>query len=144
MQKLIVLSFAVLLLLACASKSQNVQLYQDNYQGQVNAKYCFAYKYGDYSLPVNAPLAYQWCLKSAKQGDANSQVLLAEMFYLAELGEQHLEYAYTWYSRAAKQNHPQALFMLSHFYAEGLWVKKDSNIASDYLRQAQSQGINLL
>ena len=144
MQKLMTLMMAVALLQACANNAQDVQLYQSNYQQQVNAKYCFAYKYGDYSLPVNAPLAYEWCLKSARQGDANSQVLLAEMFYFAELGEQQLDYAFDWYQRAAEQQHPQALFMLSHFYEKGLHVKQDNLKAATYLQQAQEHGFNLL
>jgi len=141
MQKIIILISTLVALNACQSNmSKENAASPDINKESISAQYCYDYKYGDYTLPSNVTLAYQWCLQSAKQGNAHSQVLLAEMFFMGELGEKNLEYAFDWYSRAAKSNHAHALFMLAQFYEQGLVVEKDKKAAEQYLKKASVYG----
>ncbi len=54
----------------------------------IYAENCYAYRYGDKLRRINFIQAFDWCHRSAHQGNANSQVLLGELYYLGLGGAQ--------------------------------------------------------
>ncbi len=81
-------------------------------EADVAAENCYAYRYGDKIRRINFSQAFDWCFRSARWGDANSQTLLAELYYLGLGGGQDKQLARQWYEKAARQGHAHAQYML--------------------------------
>ncbi|WP_198244189.1 tetratricopeptide repeat protein [methane-oxidizing endosymbiont of Gigantopelta aegis] len=81
-------------------------------EADIAAENCYAYRYGDKIRRINFSQAFDWCYRSARWGDANSQTLLAELYYLGLGGKQNIALASHWYEKAARQGHAHAQYML--------------------------------
>lgn len=114
----------------------------------ISAENCYAYRYGDKLRRINFVQAFDWCHRSANVGSANSQVLLAELYYMGLGGPQDLSQAEQWYLKAAKQGHAHGQFMLYKIYlarAENNRLNQEKYLsqleqASYWLRQAKHSG----
>ncbi len=104
----------------------------------IAAENCYAYRYGDKIRKINFPKAFDWCHRSANLGNADSQTLLAEIYYLGLGGEVDADYATSWFEKAAKQGHAHTQYMLHRIYGKtndpvlqeraGYWLKQASKV----------------
>lgn len=84
--------------------------------------------------------------KQARRGDADAQYRMGHAFYVLGLrggdwwGDSQ---AYKWFSRAAEQKQPQALYWLGHMYCSGHHVTRDVARCTALLRQATALGNEL-
>jgi hypothetical protein len=111
-------------------------------EADIAAENCYAYRYGDKLRKINFTQAFDWCHRSARFGNANSQALLGELYYLGLGGEQDIPQAEQWFTSAARQGHAHAQFMLYRIYA----VSEDSaqrGQADYWLKQARQSGYKL-
>ncbi len=77
----------------------------------------------------------------AEDGDARAQYALGVLYETkAGADEAVLEKAIHWYSRAAAQNHPDALTNLGGLYAQGLGVARDAKVAFSLWSRAANLG----
>jgi TPR repeat protein len=114
----------------------------------ISAENCYAYRYGDKLRRQNFVKAFDWCQRSAQNGNANNQVLLAELYYLGLGGEIDITHAEQWYLKAAKQGHAHGQFMLYKIYSFGINDKLRDKAeyqalikqAEYWLRQAKGSG----
>ncbi|MFT5712932.1 MAG: TPR repeat protein [Glaciecola sp.] len=107
---------------------------------QVNHSYCYKFLYGNYAAQPNYQRALHWCKQGALAGIAQTQTLLAEMYFLGFALDKDLKQALHWYHAAAKQGQAHAQFMLHHFYSRGLGTPANQSIALDWLNKAAIQG----
>ncbi|NOQ13249.1 MAG: hypothetical protein GQ583_02055 [Methyloprofundus sp.] len=108
-------------------------------EADIAAENCYAYRYGDKLRRINFAQAFDWCQRAAHQGNANSQTLLGELYYLGLGGEQDSELAEQWFLKAAKQGHAHSQFMLYIILSDDK-ANQHQSIADYWLRQArQSQ-----
>ncbi len=77
---------------------------------------------------------------AAKQGDAQAQYRLGEMYDLGQGVTQDYKLAAQWYRRAAQQGHAQAQFALAEMYKNGDGVAKDMKEAVRWYQRAAKQG----
>ena len=98
-------------------------------EADIAAENCYAYRYGDKIRRINFNQAFDWCHRSARWGDANSQTLLAELYYLGLGGKKDWQRAYEWYQKAARQGHAHAQYML---------YRMDKN-SQDFARRQQAE-----
>ncbi|MGJ0430200.1 tetratricopeptide repeat protein [Methylobacter sp.] len=111
-------------------------------EADVAAENCYAYRYGDKIRRVNFAKAFDWCHRSARWGDANSQALIGELYYLGLGGEQDMDLAAQWFEKAAKQGHAHGQYMLYLVYSaspDPLVREK----AGYWLKQARQSGYRL-
>ena len=111
-------------------------------EADIAAENCYAYRYGDKLRKINFTQAFDWCHRSARFGNANSQALLGELYYLGLGGEQDIPQAELWFTSAARQGHANAQFMLYRIFA----VSEDSaqrGQADYWLKQARQSGYKL-
>jgi hypothetical protein len=111
-------------------------------EADIAAENCYAYRYGDKLRKINFTQAFDWCHRSARFGNSNSQALLGELYYLGLGGEQDIPQAEQWFTSAARQGHAHAQFMLYRIYA----VSEDSaqrGQADYWLKQARQSGYKL-
>lgn len=74
-------------------------------------------------------------------GQPNAIEELAELYHFGVDGvEQDFEKAFFYFEKAAKFNHPDALFMIANYYLKGNYVKKDYALYFEYLDKAAKAG----
>ncbi|WP_305908881.1 hypothetical protein Q9L42_008445 [Methylomarinum sp. Ch1-1] len=111
-------------------------------EADVAAENCYAYRYGDKLRRINFAQAFDWCHRAARWGDANSQTLLGELYYLGLGGAQDWTLAAQWYGKAAKQGHAHSQYMLYRIYRHS--EQGDEREQADYwLKQARLSGYKL-
>lgn len=103
---------------------------------------CYAYRYGDKLRKVNFAQAFDWCHRAAQWGDANSQTLLGELYYLGLGGEQDYRHAEIWFEKAARQGQPHAQYMLYRIHAASNDLARQEQ-ADYWLKQARQSGYKL-
>jgi uncharacterized protein len=82
-----------------------------------------------------------WYEKAAAQGDATSQVALAQIYADgAGLVGKNVARAKQMLERAAALNDPDAYFSLGQLYIDGIAVTKQSNVAAQWYQRAAVQG----
>lgn len=108
----------------------------------VAAENCFAYRYGDKLRQINFAQAFDWCHRSARFGNPNSQTLLGELYYLGLGGAQDWPQAAHWFEIAAKQGHAHAQYMLYRIYAVSNDLAEQDK-AEYWLQQARAGGYKL-
>ncbi len=108
----------------------------------VSAENCYAYRYGDKLRRINFVQAFDWCQRSAHFGNANSQTLLAELYYMGLGGDYDISQAEIWFLKAAKQGHAHAQFMLYEINLP-LSDATHKKQALFWLRQAKQSGYPL-
>jgi TPR repeat protein len=111
-------------------------------EADIAAENCYAYRYGDKIRRINFSHAFDWCFRSARWGNANSQTLLAELYYLGLGGKQDKQQAQQWYEKAARQGHAHAQYMLYRLYRHSHdWAQQQQ--AGYWLKQATYSGYKL-
>ncbi len=132
---------SLLFLSACASKADKPDVTQvvsaDN---QISHSYCYKYLYGNYGVPADYARAFTWCNKGANAGVANSQTLLAEMYFTGRYVRHNPDSALRWYREAAEQGHGHAQFMLYYFYARGIGTSPEIETAYYWLQKSARNG----
>ncbi|ATG91557.1 hypothetical protein MKLM6_3367 [Methylomonas koyamae] len=103
---------------------------------------CYAYRYGDKLRKINFTQAFDWCHRAAQWGDANSQTLLGELYYLGLGGEQDMRHAEVWFEKAARQGQPHAQYMLYRIHAASNDLARQER-ADYWLKQARQSGYKL-
>lgn len=88
----------------------------------------------------NYPAAYKLLLPLAKNGNAESQLLLG-WIYSGGLGvAQDKKQAYLWYRKAAERGDPQAIYMLGIMYERGDGVAKNEAEAAYWYQKGADKG----
>ncbi|MDX8127536.1 hypothetical protein QLH52_09605 [Methylomonas sp. OY6] len=133
-------SLLSLFLLACAAC-------QPNHMGldtpaDIATENCYAYRYGDKLRKINFAQAFDWCHRAAGTGDANSQALLGELYYLGLGGPQDMTLAARWFESAARQGHAHAQYMLYRVHATSPNLEQQEK-ADYWLNQARHSGYKL-
>lgn len=98
-----------------------------------------AFRTGEGGKADNA-LAYQWFLKSAKQGLAHAQFAVASMHLAGSGVLQSFPLAFEWFERAAQQNHADAQYQLGRMYRRGYGVATSNVKAYVWFNLAAAQG----
>lgn len=93
-----------------------------------------AYQRKDYEV------AYQLALPAALAGDANAQYLLGTLFWRGRGVVRNDADAALWFTRAAEQNHADAMTDLAAMYRLGDGVEKDARRAFKLLMKAADMG----
>ncbi|WP_293268165.1 caspase family protein [Neptunomonas sp.] len=75
-------------------------------------------------------------LATARQGDADAQVNVGEIFERGTGGEPNYKAAAIWYTKAANQGNERAQFNLGTLYEQGLGVPKNKLLALNWYRKA--------
>lgn len=133
---------SVLLIVIAMSSVNGCAHFGLDSEADVAAENCYAYRYGDKLRRINFNQAFDWCHRSARWGDANSQSLLAELFYLGLGGPQDRVHAEHWFKKAAKQGHAHAQYMLYRLYSNSPVVDLRTQ-AAYWLKQARETGYKL-
>ncbi len=111
-------------------------------EADIAAENCYAYRYGDKLRRINFAKAFDWCHRSARWGDANSQALVGELHYMGLGGERDLFSAAQWFDKSARQGHAHAQYMLYRIYS--LSDDPDQREQAIYwLQQARQSGYKL-
>jgi len=108
----------------------------------VAAENCYAYRYGDKLRQINFAQAFDWCHRSARLGNSNSQALLGELYYLGLGSEADFQQAAHWFELAARQGHSHAQYMLYRILVVSNDVAEREK-AEYWLHQARSSGYKL-
>lgn len=111
-------------------------------EADIAAENCYAYRYGDKLRRINFAQAFDWCHRSARWGDANSQALLGELYYMGLGGRQDIELAARWFEKAAKQGHAHGQYMLYRIYTVSAEPRLREQ-AGYWLKQARQSGYKL-
>jgi len=93
-----------------------------------------AYDSGDYATALR-----EWT-PLAKQGNADTQTHLGNMYYNGEGVSQDYKTAMKWYTLAVKQGHVHAQFILGSMYSKGEGVPQDYKTAVKWYKLAAKQG----
>lgn len=108
--------FSLALAAMCCSACQPAFIGHDS-EATVANENCYAYRNGDKLRKINFAQAFDWCHRAANFGDANSEALLGELYYLGLGGPQDMTLAARWFEKAARQGHAHAQYMLYRVYA---------------------------
>lgn len=127
--------------LALCSACQPIHMGLDS-DATIASENCYAYRYGDKLRKINFVQAFDWCHRSAQFGEANSQALLGELYYLGLGGEQDIKLASRWYETAARQGHAHAQYMLYRINATSPNLEQQDQ-AEYWLNQARKSGYKL-
>ena len=76
----------------------------------------------------------------AKQGNAEAQVSLGNLYYNGKGVAQDYRQAAAWFQKAAEQGHANGQISLGNMYAIGLGVTKDDRQAAAWFQKAAEQG----
>ena len=79
-------------------------------------------------------------LEKAEQGDAQSQVILANKFLIGEGMEKNPEKAVDWFKKAAEQGSADAHYKLAICLKSGTGTQKDIEQANKHFQQAADKG----
>lgn len=130
---------AITLLLCTACQPAFIGVDSD---ADVAAENCYAYRYGDKLRQINFAQAFDWCHRSARLSNANSQALLGELYYLGLGSEADFQQAAHWFELAARQGHSHAQYMLYRILVVSNDVAEREK-AEYWLHQARSSGYKL-
>lgn len=91
----------------------------------------------------NYTKAFEWFLKSAKEGNKFAQFSLANLYYYGSGVEKDLSQAFLWYQKSSTQGQPYASYAIAQMYSKGEYVTKDDDTAQQFYKQALSGFLNL-
>lgn len=93
-------------------------------------------------LEKNIAETMKWYTRAAEQGDNDIQVELGLLYYNLEKYGKEGDYrtAAIWFSIAAEQNHPKALYCLAIAHEEGKGVEQDSLEALRLMKESAALG----
>lgn len=80
-------------------------------------------------------------LSQAHAGDADAQYELAEKYYRGDDVQRNYDEAFSWYEKAANQNHVEAQHQMGYFYQHGLdKIVEDDKKAFEWFHKAAKLG----
>lgn len=91
--------------------------------------------------PVSAGSFIEGLVKTAEQGDANTQIQLGAMYLLGQGVPQDSVKALGWYRKAAEQGHANAQYDLGLMFSEGNGVPIDNVEAYKWFTLAAGNGV---
>ena len=115
--------------------------YESDYQKPVDMRSYVWYRIGKmhcYGLGIQQDYekAFEWFLKSAKEGNKFAQYSLGNLYYYGNGTDKDLSHAFHWYMKSAEQGQPYAAYAAAQMYNKGEYVFKDENQAQEYYKQA--------
>ncbi len=91
---------------------------------------------------LRGQLIHKALLEAAEKGNPLVQYECAIYYWLGFRGfEEDEEAAFLWCSKAAAQNHPEAIFFICFLYCEGIGTPKDTEKALQYAQKAVELGL---
>lgn len=126
--------------------------YEPKYEGQimkpVDMRSYIWYRIGKmhcYGLGTeqNYAQAFDWFLKSAKEGNKFAQYSLANLYYYGNGVEKDLPQAFLWYQKSSSQGQPYASYAVAQMYNKGEYVTKNEDTAQRYYTDALSGFLGL-
>lgn len=87
------------------------------------------FRFHGHPIPQDVKLGLRMLHSAAIAGDANAQFELGNAFFYGTHVKQDYPNAALWMQRAAAQNHPDAVYMMSRIYQNGFGVPKNSKRA---------------
>lgn len=119
--------------------------YEPKYEGQimkpVDMRSYVWYRIGKmhcYGLGIeqNYEKAFEWFLKSAKEGNKFAQYSLANLYYYGNGVEKDLSQAFLWYRKSSSQGQPYASYAIAQMYNKGEYVGQSEVTAQRYYKDA--------
>ena len=126
--------------------------YEPKYEGQimkpVDMRSYIWYRIGKmhcYGLGTeqNYAQAFDWFLKSAKEGNKFAQYSLANLYYYGNGVEKDLPQVFLWYQKSSSQGQPYASYAVAQMYNKGEYVTKNEDTAQRYYTDALSGFLGL-
>lgn len=82
--------------------------------------------------------AFDWFLKSAKEGNKFAQYSLANLYYYGNGVEKDLSQAFLWYQKSSSQGQPYASYAVAQMCSKGEYVCQNEETAQRYYKDALS------
>ena len=76
----------------------------------------------------------------ARKGDIDAQFEMGQILFLPQYGVQNFEHAFSWYQKAAAQDHVEAMHMIGIMYSRGSYVKASQEKAVYWYRKSAERG----
>ena len=87
--------------------------------------------------------AFEWFLKSAKEGNKFAQYSLGNLYYYGNGVERDLSQAFLWYQKSSSQGQPYASYSIAQMYNKGEYVSQSEENAQRYYKNALSGFLEL-
>lgn len=126
--------------------------YEPKYEGQVmkpvDMRSYVRYRIGKmhcYGLGTEQDYvqAFDWFLRSAKEGNKFAQYSLANLYYYGNGVEKDLSQAFLWYQKSSSQGQPYASYAVAQMYNNGEYVSQGEDTAQRYYKAALSGFLEL-
>lgn len=122
--------------------------YENAYQKPVDMRSYIRYRIGKmhcYGLGTQQDYekAFEWFLKSAKEGNKFAQYSLGNLYYYGNGTDKDLSQAFHWYMKSAEQGQPYASYSIAQMYNKGEYVTKNEDTAQKYYKSALSGFLQL-
>ena len=122
--------------------------YENVYQKPVDMRSYIWYRIGKmhcYGLGTEQDYAqaFEWFLKSAKEGNKFAQYSLGNLYYYGNGVERDLSQAFLWYQKSSSQGQPYASYSIAQMYNKGEYVSQSEENAQRYYKNALSGFLEL-
>ena len=122
--------------------------YESDYQKPVDMRSYVWYRIGKmhcYGLGTQQDYekAFEWFLKSAKEGNKFAQYSLGNLYYYGNGTDKDLSQAFHWYMKSAEQGQPYASYSAAKMYDKGEYVSQSEENAQRYYKAALSGFLEL-
>ena len=122
--------------------------YESDYQKPVDMRSYVWYRIGKmhcYGLGIQQDYekAFEWFLKSAKEGNKFAQYSLGNLYYYGNGTDKDLSQAFQWYMKSAEQGQPYASYSIAQMYNKGEYVSQSEENAQRYYKNALSGFLEL-
>lgn len=122
--------------------------YESDYQKPVDMRSYIWYRIGKmhcYGLGTQQDYekAFEWFLKSAKEGNKFAQYSLGNLYYYGNGTDKDLSQAFQWYMKSAEQGQPYAAYAAAQMYNKGEYVSQSEENAQRYYKNALSGFLGL-
>mgnify|MGYP000829110524 FL=1 len=122
--------------------------YESDYQKPVDMRSYVWYRIGKmhcYGLGTQQDYekAFEWFLKSAKEGNKFVQYSLGNLYYYGNGTDKDLSQAFQWYMKSAEQGQPYASYSIAQMYNKGEYVSQSEENAQRYYKNALSGFLEL-
>lgn len=159
MKKVVLLSSALVLLVACGKTSGTVPIAAQKTPVQSEESFesvLVRAKNGDNNaqfevgtmlqtgegVAKDAAQGLEWLKKSAVQGNEKAQFNLGALYYVGEGVQKNYDTAREWFEKAAAKKDPRSQFNLGVMYYRGEGVAMNYPQAIEYFSEAGAQGFN--
>ena len=109
-------------------------------QGNTFAQFQLGSQYRKKGTKKNTKTAFQWIKKSAEQGYAPAQGLLAMMYSSGEGTEKNPTLAFHWMKKSVKQGYAPDQHELGKMYHSGEGTEKNIHLAFHWMKKSAEQG----